>query len=78
MRQLAKAALEAYGLGGASLLSYYEAGNSLYRVYDPNPKSAPAHDGLFEPGQYLLRIYYQTTAYTHSRPAGTLSPRGGL
>jgi Ser/Thr protein kinase RdoA (MazF antagonist) len=57
MRQLANAALEAYGLGGASFLFYYEAGNSLYRVYDPNPESTPAYDDLFEPGQSMLRIY---------------------
>ena len=57
MRQLAKAALEAYGLGGASLRFFYEAGNTLYRVYDPNPESTPAYDDLFESGRYLLRVY---------------------
>ena len=26
-------------------------------MYDPDPKSRQADDNLFEPGQYLLRIY---------------------
>jgi Ser/Thr protein kinase RdoA (MazF antagonist) len=54
MRKLAEAALEAYGLGGARLQFYLHAGNTLYRVYDP--ESAHPNDDLFEPGQYLLRI----------------------
>jgi Ser/Thr protein kinase RdoA (MazF antagonist) len=57
MRQLAQAALEEYGLGEAPCKFYLHAGNTLYRVYDPNPESAQLSDDLFEPGQYLLRIY---------------------
>ena len=64
MRRLAEAALEEYGLGGACLKFYLQAGNTLYRVYDPNTESAQPGGDLFEPGQYLLRIYqpgWQTT-----------------
>jgi len=57
MRQLAFAALKEYGLDGANLDFFYQAGNTLYRVYDPDPKSRQTADDLFEPGQYLLRIY---------------------
>lgn len=57
MRQLAEAALEEYGLGGAPLVFHVQAGNTLYRVYDPDPQAARSNDDLFEPGQYLLRIY---------------------
>lgn len=57
MRQLAETALEEYGLGGVSLEFYLQAGNTLYRVYDRNPISPDPNDDLFEPGQYLLRIY---------------------
>ena len=32
--------LEAYGLGGAALRFYYEAGNTLYRVYDATPDAS--------------------------------------
>jgi Ser/Thr protein kinase RdoA (MazF antagonist) len=57
MRKLAKAALEQYGLGGAPLKFHMHAGNTLYRVYDDTQASAQPDDDLFEPGQYLLRIY---------------------
>lgn len=57
MRQLAEAALEAYGLSGAQLQILRQAGNTLYRVYNPYPKSWQISGALFEPGQYLMRIY---------------------
>jgi Ser/Thr protein kinase RdoA (MazF antagonist) len=64
LRRLAEAALEAYGLGGARLKFFYAAGNTIYRVYDPDAKANQTDDDLFEPGQYLLRVYqpgWQTT-----------------
>jgi Ser/Thr protein kinase RdoA (MazF antagonist) len=57
IRQLAETAMEAYGLGGAHLRFYMHTGNTLYRIYDPNPESTQRNDDLFEPSQYLLRIY---------------------
>lgn len=57
MRRLAEAALEEYGLGGARLRFYVQAGNTLYRVYRSDPELTQLNHGLFEPGQYLLRIY---------------------
>ena len=58
LRQLAEAALKDYGLEGAPLKFFYSAGNTLYKVYDPNADAPqPDDDGLFAPGQYLLRIY---------------------
>jgi Ser/Thr protein kinase RdoA (MazF antagonist) len=56
-RRLAETAMEEYGLGGAHLRFYMHAGNTVYRIYDPNPKSTQRNDDLFEPNQYLLRIY---------------------
>jgi len=60
MRQVAKAALNAFKIEGRFEL-LRQAGNSLYRVY-----AAPGEltSSLFEPGQYLLRVHepgYQTT-----------------
>lgn len=57
LRLLAEAALEDYGLGGAPLEFFYSAGNTLYKVHDPTSEAARADNDLFEPGQYLLRIY---------------------
>jgi hypothetical protein len=57
MRKLAQVALEAHGLGEAPYKFYLYAGNTLYRVYDLNPELAQSNDALFEPSQYLLRIY---------------------
>lgn len=57
IRRLAEAALEEYGLGDATINFYAQAGNTLYRVRDTNPEAKPADSDLFEPGQYLLRIY---------------------
>jgi len=57
IRQLAEAALEEYGLGGAHLKCYMQAGNTLYRVHGSDPCSTEPSDDLFEVDQYLLRIY---------------------
>jgi len=57
MRQLAESALKDYGLGTARTRFFYHAGNTLYRVYNTSFRSSPLNDDLFEPGQYLLRIY---------------------
>lgn len=57
MRKLAKAALKEYGLDNARLKFHMHAGNTLYRVYAPLPNPPQANSDLFEPGQYLLRIY---------------------
>jgi Ser/Thr protein kinase RdoA (MazF antagonist) len=57
MRQLAKAALKEYGLDKAYLKFYMQAVNTLYRVYNSLSESSQANNDLFEPGQYLLRIY---------------------
>ncbi len=63
MRQLARVALEAYGIGEARLEFMRQAGNTLFRVHAPGlcPLSTP---GLFEPDKYLLRVHepgYQAT-----------------
>ncbi len=75
-RQLARAALQAYGLHDARFELLMDAGNTLFRVYaspsgpvgappqgrPPAPPAARASE-LFEDGQYLLRIHqpdYQT------------------
>lgn len=55
--QLAKAALKEYGLNEACLRFYIHAGNTLYRVHASNLEPIQPNDDLFEPGQYLLRIY---------------------
>lgn len=56
LRRLAEVALEDYGLGGAPKF-FYSAGNTLYKVYAPAAEAARPDDDLFEPGQYLLRVY---------------------
>jgi Ser/Thr protein kinase RdoA (MazF antagonist) len=57
MRQLAIAALNEYGLEKARLKFYMQAVNTLNRVHDNHLESTQANDDLYEPGQYLLRIY---------------------
>jgi hypothetical protein len=57
LRKLAQAALADYGLGGAPFKFFYAAGNVIYKVHDPGARATGSDDGLFEPGQYLLRIY---------------------
>lgn len=58
MRQLARVALEAYGLADMPFKFVHQAGNTLFRVYDPSPDPATSANGLFAAGQYLLRIHY--------------------
>ena len=58
MRRLARVALEAYGLSDARYKFVLQAGNTLFRVYDPRPDPSKTANGLFEEGQYLLRIHY--------------------
>jgi Ser/Thr protein kinase RdoA (MazF antagonist) len=57
MRQLAQAALGAYGLSDARFRLVLDAGNALFRVFDPHPAAAGAASALFEEGQYLLRLH---------------------
>jgi Ser/Thr protein kinase RdoA (MazF antagonist) len=57
MRRLAELALAEFGLADASMRFFYQAGNTLYRVYAPAADSIQPEDDLFEPGQFLLRIY---------------------
>jgi len=56
MRQLARLALQKYGLQDAPFKLVVQAGNTLFRVYGPASPFAPGSDDLFEPGQYLLRM----------------------
>jgi Ser/Thr protein kinase RdoA (MazF antagonist) len=63
-RQLASAALAAYGLGKAQFKLFRQAGNTLFRVVASDPTLTKAEDDLYENGQYLLRIHhpdYQST-----------------
>lgn len=57
MHELAKAALIDYGMGDADIKLVLQAGNTLYRVYDRHSINQEIDNDLFEPGQYLLRIY---------------------
>ncbi|MCP4540558.1 MAG: phosphotransferase [Chloroflexi bacterium] len=56
-RQLAQTALGVYGLGEARFKLVVDAGNTLYRVIAPDHASAKTANGLFEEGQYLLRVH---------------------
>ena len=55
MRRLAEEALAACGLAAARPRFLRWAGNTLFRVYAP--ATSDDGGGLFEPGQYLLRIH---------------------
>jgi len=62
MRQLAKVALNAYGLADTRLKFLKQAGNTLYRVNEASPSHTTKAE-LYTPGQYMLRIHqpgYQT------------------
>lgn len=64
LRQLARVALQAYGLSTARLTFLRQAGNTLFRVHEACPTPGAKAD-LYAPGQYLLRMHepgYQTTA----------------
>jgi len=58
MRDLAQSALASYGLSSARFALARCSGNVLYRVYSEGPEEHTRADGLFEPGQYLLRIHW--------------------
>jgi Ser/Thr protein kinase RdoA (MazF antagonist) len=55
LRQLACAALGAYGLGGARFKLLRQAGNTLFRVLTSD--SIKSADDRYEEGHYLLRIH---------------------
>jgi Ser/Thr protein kinase RdoA (MazF antagonist) len=57
MRQLATAALERYGVDEARIFLVRQAGNTLFRVWTSNLPGPEAPDGLYEEGQYLLRVH---------------------
>ena len=64
IRQLARTALEKFGLADASIKLQRHAGNTLFRIYTPKLRLPQAATDLFEEDQYLLRIHdpnYQTT-----------------
>jgi Ser/Thr protein kinase RdoA (MazF antagonist) len=63
-RQLADAALAAYGLAGAHCRLFRQAGNTLFRIVASDPTPVNTADDLYEKDQYLLRIHhsdYQST-----------------
>jgi len=57
MRQLASAALEEYGVHQARFHLVRQAGNTLFRVHTSSLSGAESPGGLFEEGQYLLRVH---------------------
>ena len=56
-RNLARAALDTYGLNRARLTYLTTAGNVLFRVDESTPPRSLPKDYPFEPGRYLLRIH---------------------
>ena len=56
-RNLARLALDDYGLGDARLTFLHWAGNTLYRVTSPRPAPARPAGDLYREGHYLLRIH---------------------
>ncbi len=56
MRQLARVALEAYGIGNASFVLLRQAGNTLFQVRAPGLRPCSTQE-LFEPDKYLLRVH---------------------
>lgn len=64
MRQLAQAAIDAYGFADARFQFVRTAGNTMFRVFVDNPRPTPVADDRYKEGQFLLRIHqpgYQTT-----------------
>jgi len=55
MRRLASVALEAFGLAEARFKLVRVAGNTLFRVFAPQP--TPAADDVHIDGQYMLRVH---------------------
>lgn len=58
IRQLAEAALDAYGLRGARLTFVQYTANIVYRVDVPNPTPNTNGPGFYVPNRYLLRVLY--------------------
>jgi len=56
-RELARAALEGYGMDAASLKFLQYFGNIIYRVDVPGYYHRRQDDGVFIPGRYILRIH---------------------
>jgi len=64
IRRLAKLALAGYGAGNARLRLLRQAGNTVFRVWTDDLPDGGAPAGLFDEGQYLLRVHqpgYQET-----------------
>jgi hypothetical protein len=57
MRQVADVALQAYALDNIRFKLITFGGNALFRVYAHCPDNDATAQGLFEAGQYLLRIH---------------------
>jgi Ser/Thr protein kinase RdoA (MazF antagonist) len=57
MRQLAAAAMTYYGINEARFQLVRQAGNILFRVQSSDLPSTDSVEGLFEEGQYLLRVH---------------------
>ena len=57
MRQLARTALDSYGLAEASCSLVVQAGNTLYRIHDQARRFPSPAGNLYAQDQYLLRIY---------------------
>ena len=57
MRELARAALDAYGMGDGSLLFLQYFGNIIYRVDIPGYDHHRQDDGIYVPNRYILRIH---------------------
>lgn len=58
IRQLAEAALDAYGLRGARLTFVQYTANIIYRVDVPSPGPNANGPGFYVPNRYLLRVLY--------------------
>ena len=56
LRQLARVALEAYGLAGARLTFLHYQGNVIFRVDAPRPVPVTSKKGPYIENRYLLRI----------------------
>lgn len=56
-RDIAKSALEAYGLKKTHFRILTQSGNVLFRVYESSSDLHRVKDDPFVPGQYLLRIH---------------------
>jgi len=57
LRQVARAALDAYGLADAQFKFITNTGNSIFRVYAQSPAPVRAAHDLFLDNQYVLRIH---------------------